>query len=130
MTLSRETSQSAANPIRKVVTLLQMMQKKVQEEGEKETELYEKFMCYCKTGTGTLESSIAAAEDKITSLSSDIKAAEEELAKTKESLAADKADRAAAEKTLAEATAQRQKEKTAFDAEHTEANANLDMLAK
>ncbi len=35
------------NPIRKVVTLLQTMQKKVTEEGEAEAQLYKKFMCYC-----------------------------------------------------------------------------------
>jgi len=122
-------AQVAANPVRKVVTLLQMMEKKVKEEGERETDLYDKFMCYCKTGVGTLEKSIADAEDKIGELSSSIKATEEELAKTKEKLTADKEDRASAEKTLREATAQRQKEKRSFDAFKTESNANLDMLA-
>ena len=34
------------NPIRKVVTMLQNMQKKVTAEGEKETALFEKYMCY------------------------------------------------------------------------------------
>eukprot|EP00425_Heterocapsa_triquetra_P009464 CAMPEP_0195130618 /NCGR_PEP_ID=MMETSP0448-20130528/143541_1 /TAXON_ID=66468 /ORGANISM="Heterocapsa triquestra, Strain CCMP 448" /LENGTH=74 /DNA_ID=CAMNT_0040168535 /DNA_START=11 /DNA_END=232 /DNA_ORIENTATION=- len=42
-------AQNHANPIRKVVTMLQNMQMKVTEEGEKEKELYNKFMCYCKT---------------------------------------------------------------------------------
>jgi hypothetical protein len=37
-------SEHAANPIRKVVTMLQMMQKKVEQEGEKEKELFDKFM--------------------------------------------------------------------------------------
>ena len=37
-----------ANPIRKVVTMLQNMQKKVTAEGEKETALFEKYMC-CPT---------------------------------------------------------------------------------
>ena len=39
---------TAANPIRKVVTMLQNMQTKVTEEGKKEQDLFEKFMCYCK----------------------------------------------------------------------------------
>ena len=35
-----------ANPIRKVVTMLQSLQKKVAAEGEKEQELFDKFMCW------------------------------------------------------------------------------------
>merc|ERR1719160_1332311 len=58
-----------ANPIRKVVVMLQAMQKKVQAEGEKEEELYEKFMCYCKNGAGALSKSIADAEAKAPDLS-------------------------------------------------------------
>ena len=41
------TLQTEANPIRKVVTLLQDMQKEIEAEGEKEKALYDKFMCYC-----------------------------------------------------------------------------------
>jgi len=41
------------------------MQKKVEEEGEVEAKLYEKFMCYCKNGASDLEASISAAEDKL-----------------------------------------------------------------
>ena len=36
---------AAANPIRNVVTMLQTMQKKVEAEGEREQELFDKFMC-------------------------------------------------------------------------------------
>ena len=35
------------NPIRRIVTLLQDMQKEIETEGEKEEEAFEKFMCYC-----------------------------------------------------------------------------------
>ena len=40
-------NQVEANPIRKVVTLLQDMQKELEAEGKKEEDLYNKFMCYC-----------------------------------------------------------------------------------
>lgn len=53
----------SVNPIRRVVTMLQSMQKKVAEEGEKEEALFEKFMCYFKNGRGSLESSIASAKN-------------------------------------------------------------------
>jgi len=39
-----------ANPIRKVVGMLQAMQTKITAEGAKEQELFDKFMCYCKNG--------------------------------------------------------------------------------
>merc|ERR1712038_1294006 len=75
--------QNALNPVRKVVSLLQSMQKKVQEEGAREKELYEKFMCYCKSGGGELSSTIGAAETKIPAVSSDIEGSEARLSGAK-----------------------------------------------
>merc|ERR1719356_1577308 len=72
----RQGSTVAANPIRKVVTMLQAMQKQVTAEGEKELELFEKFMCYCKHGDEALAKSIAEAETKIPGVTSDIEAGE------------------------------------------------------
>merc|ERR1719512_8147 len=74
------------NPVRKVVTLLQNMQKKVQEEGAREAELYEKFQCYCKNGGGDLAASIGAAEEKIPAVSTDIEKAEAKAAGAKSAL--------------------------------------------
>merc|ERR1719413_212799 len=81
------SAQAVANPIRKVVTLLQNMQQKVKAEGEKEEDLYSKFMCYCKTGVGELESRIAAAGTAAPQLEASIKGGEEKLAQTKQALA-------------------------------------------
>merc|ERR1719420_239773 len=97
--------------------MLQNMQKKVEAEGEKEKELYDKFMCYCKTSGGDLTKSISDAETKIPQVSSDIKEGESKLAGLKEDLASNQADRAAAKKAMAEATAIRAKEKAAYDKE-------------
>merc|ERR1740129_2724124 len=58
------------NPIRKVVTLLQKMQTKIAAEGKKEEELYEKFVCYCQTGSSDLSASISAAESKVPAVTS------------------------------------------------------------
>merc|ERR1719355_104691 len=73
---SRQTIAARANPIRKVVTMLQAMQKKVTAEGVKEAELYEKFDCYCRNGAGELSKSISEAETKAPLLASDISSAE------------------------------------------------------
>merc|ERR1740117_1761907 len=89
--------------------MLQAMQRKVQEEGEKEKELYEKFMCYCKTGGADLDASIAAAETKSPQVSSDIEEAEAQKVQLDEDLVSHKADREAAKSAIAEATPIREK---------------------
>merc|ERR1719281_1365158 len=120
----------AANPVRKVVTMLQMMMKKIEEEGVKEKELYDKFMCYCATADETLGKSIGDADTKIPQLESDIKAAVEEKAQLEADLEAHQADRAAAEEAMAKATEMREKEAAAFAKEMGEDKANLDALNK
>eukprot|EP00413_Alexandrium_margalefii_P039653 CAMPEP_0204590630 /NCGR_PEP_ID=MMETSP0661-20131031/49898_1 /ASSEMBLY_ACC=CAM_ASM_000606 /TAXON_ID=109239 /ORGANISM="Alexandrium margalefi, Strain AMGDE01CS-322" /LENGTH=715 /DNA_ID=CAMNT_0051600679 /DNA_START=48 /DNA_END=2195 /DNA_ORIENTATION=+ len=122
---ARQSSEANANPIRKVVTLLQSMQKKVDEEGETEKKLYEKFMCYCKTGGSDLQASISGAEAKVPAVSSDIEAAEGKLAQTKEGLKQAQVDRSAAKDAMKEATALREKEAAAFGAEKAEYDANI-----
>merc|ERR1712039_961806 len=113
------------NPIRKVVSLLQAMQKKVTEEGERETDLYNKYMCYCKNSGSDLSDGIAANEEKTGRLTSDVKKAEEELAATKEALQQAQDDRAAAKKAMAEATEIRKKEAAAYAAERASYDSNL-----
>merc|ERR1719195_2150022 len=103
---SGQTAAARANPIRKVVTLLQAMQKKVAAEGIKEKELYEKFQCYCNGGTKDLEASIQAAEEKVPMVSSSIKATAEKLAQLKSGLAGAKEGRDSAKDTTAEKLAQ------------------------
>jgi len=118
------------NPIRKVVNLLQAMQKKVTAEGEKEKELYEKFMCYCKTGNSDLAQSVSAAEAKIPSVTSDIEASEEKLTQTKSDLKQAQTDRTAAKQAVAEATALRKKEAATFASSKAEYDANIAAINK
>jgi len=121
---------TAANPIRKVVTMLQSMQAKVEAEGKKEEELYEKFMCYCKTGASDLSASIDAASGSITQLGNDIKSSTEAKAETEAGLKQAQDDRAAAKAAMSEATAIREKEAAAFATEKAEYEANLAALTK
>jgi len=116
---------AAANPIRKVVTMLQSMQKKVEAEGVKEKELYDKFMCWCKSGAGSLSASIAAADNKVPAVGSDIKEAEEQLEQTKAALQQAQTDRSAAKEAMASATAIRNKEAAEFAKEKAEADTNI-----
>jgi predicted nucleic acid-binding Zn-ribbon protein len=121
---------TAANPIRKVVTMLQNMQTKVTEEGKKEQDLFEKFMCYCKTSGGDLDASIQAAKDKIEATASAIEAATKKKAQTEADLKEHQTSLADAETAMAEATAIREKEAAAYAQEKSDLETNLAALSK
>merc|ERR1719155_308736 len=123
-------SQVAVNPIRRVVTMLQSMQKKVEAEGVKEKELFEKFMCYCKNSKGTLAKSIEDAGTKIPQVESEIKEAESEKAQLLEDLSAHRSDREEAKSAMAKATEMREKEAAAFAKEKANDDSNLAALKK
>merc|ERR1719482_1196960 len=91
------------------------MQKKVTAEGEKEVELFEKFMCYSKHGDEALAKSISDAEAKVGQVTADIEAGEEEIKQLKADLKSHQADRAAAKTAMAEATKIREKEAAAVE---------------
>jgi chromosome segregation ATPase len=129
MALQSKTAASA-NPIRRIVTMLQDMTKKVEAEGVKEKELFDKFMCYCKSSREELAKSIEDAETKIPQLASDIKAASSENTQLLEDINKHKADREDAKAAMAKATEMREKEAAAFAKENAEDNANLKALGK
>merc|ERR1719174_2989331 len=99
------------NPIRRIVNLLQMMAKEIEEDGEKDEEMHEKYMCYCETNSKKLSDGITALEAEIPQLEAD--------------LAKHKKDREDAKAAIASATAQREKENDAFTEEDTESKANI-----
>jgi len=122
--------QHRVNPIRKVVTMLQMMQNKVTADGKKAEALFDKFMCYCENAETLLGGAITAAENKIPQLESAIK---EDLAQKKQleaDLKAHKSDRAAAKGAIEKATALREKEAAAFAKDKSDSETNIAALAK
>jgi hypothetical protein len=100
----------AANPIRKVVTLLQNLQQKVEEEGKQEKELYDKFVCYCKTTSKSLEEAISKATAASRITPEDITAKKAELEAAKADVQKLKADKTSSEDTVKAADSQRAKE--------------------
>jgi len=128
--VASETSTSYANPIRRVVTLLQKMQTQVTAEGKKEEELFEKFMCYCKNGAGDLEASISAAEAKIGADGTALEEAEAQSAQLTKDLAEHKANRADAKDASAKATALREKEAGIFAKDSSDLKTNIAALGK
>jgi len=127
---SREHEGALGNPIRKVVTMLQSMQTKVQEEGEKKQTLYDKYMCYCKTAGGDLQDSISKAGSSISELGNKIKVAKEKKVILKEELKSAQSDRTAAKAAMAEATAIREKEAAAYAAEKADDDKDIAAVDK
>jgi len=115
----------AVNPIRRVVTMLQSMQKKVAAEGEKEQELFDKFMCYCKNGKGALDASIEQAKQTNDQLKSSIEEADASLKQMKAELKQAQTGRAEAKAAVARATALREKEAAEFAKESSELKTNI-----
>jgi len=118
------------NPIRRVVTMMQMMQKKVEAEGKKEKELYDAFMCYCKNGVGSLVTSIKDAEAKEEQLQSSIEETDSGLKQTVSDIKNAKADRSEANEALAKAKDIRSKDAKAFAKFSGESKTNIAAMGK
>jgi predicted nucleic acid-binding Zn-ribbon protein len=123
-------SETSVNPIRKVVTLMQEMQKEVEAEGATEKDLFEKFMCYCKGNNEALKTQGADAAASGEALRSKQESETGEKKQVDQDLKQAKTDRAEAKKDLEKATALRNKDAAAYAAENADALANLDATEK
>jgi len=132
LVVARESAvtQHAANPIRKVVTMLQQMQNKVTAEGKKEKELFDKFMCYCTTGADDLANSINSADTKIPQVEAALKEGQATKLQLEADIKAHQADRAEAKEALAKATALREKEAAAYAKESGDFKTNIAAMGK
>merc|ERR1719174_855335 len=93
-------------------------------------EMFEKFMCYCETNTKTLATSIDELTAAVPEGEASVKGKVETKAQLEEELKTHKADREAANGAVEEATAQREKDKAAFDAYVAEAKSNIAAVEK
>merc|ERR1719198_2244470 len=118
-----------SNPIRKVVTMLQDMQKTVESEGKKEEDLFDKFMCYCSGGEGALDASITQGKAQIEQLTASIERGTAEKSQLEQDLAQHKSDRVAAQNTMKESTAMREKEASEFAATSGDMKSNIASMA-
>merc|ERR1719181_2203481 len=127
---STESTNAGANPVRKVVGLLQGLRKEVEAEGSKAKEIYEKFMCYCETTeketTKTLEDTrahVGSLESTIQELSGSNAQLDAELKDLKEDIAENK-------KAIEEATGVRKKEEGEFSSESADMVNSISALDK
>lgn len=126
----QDSAAALANPIRKVVNMLQALQTKVIAEGAKEKALYDKFACYCQNGAGELSKSVSEAEVKVTAVNSDISEGEAKKKQLEEDLKTHQADRAAGKAAMSTAEALRKKAAATFAKEKASTTSNIDALSR
>lgn len=116
------------SPIRRILNMLQMMEKKVEERGENEDKVFDDFACYCKRNLAALDASIAAAREKIPQLESTLEDLTAEQRQLEQDFKTLKAEREAAQKAIQEATEIRNNERETFERESTDLKNNIDAL--
>jgi len=126
----RANAEYAANPIRKVVTMMQNMQKKITAESATKEKAFDAYMCYCNNADGTLGKSIADAQTKIPQVESSITEGAANKKQMEADLKAAQVSRVEAKDTIAKAMALRGKESAAFAAKKAELDTNIGALAK
>merc|ERR1719453_2072657 len=103
------------NPIRKIVNLLENMQKEIEAEGAKEKELFDKFMCFCDNGAADLLKSASDAKAANKAATAKLEASSSEKTQLEEDIKTHTTDLETATADLESATSIRNKEKAEFD---------------
>jgi len=114
-----------ANPIRRVITMLQMMMKKSEDQAALEEELFDKFMCQCKKSQESLQLSIGGCKEKIPQLEASVQEMTALVASLDQGIKQAKQDRADADKSLKEAKTMRDGDAKQYAKDSTEAKANI-----
>jgi len=128
--LTSVDARSGGNPVRKVVTMLQNIKKKVEDEGKLEEKLFEKAMCECKKNVAGISKSLEDSKTKGSDNAAAIKGGEGQKSQLESDLKQHKTDRFAAKEAMASATGIRDKEAKAFKAAKSEADVNIAGITK
>ena len=104
-------------PVTKVINLIKDMMAQLEKEADEDEEVYEKVACWCQTNDKSKTTSIADAEDAITTLTADIEEFTASSARLNTEIKNLEAEIAKNQEALDKATALRQKELAEFNAE-------------
>mmetsp|Transcript_124578 Transcript_124578/g.360275 ORF Transcript_124578/g.360275 Transcript_124578/m.360275 type:complete len:716 (-) Transcript_124578:60-2207(-) len=127
---ARLRGKASKNPIEKVIDLLRAMTKKVQSEGDKEKDLFEKYQCFCTTGMANLKQNIAGDEVKLPQLRGGLEAKEGAVTSLAQEMQRLKRDIADTKAKMSEAQSLRSKEAIAFEKSSAEYKANINAINK
>merc|ERR1719310_938853 len=119
-----------ANPMRKIIGMLQDMAKEIEREGEVEKEMYDKALCACEGGEKSLDVVIAESTAAIEEHSASLKSGTALKAQLEQEVKDHAAAEAQAEEDLSSATTLRDKEHAQFSAEEKDTETNIAALGK
>lgn len=123
-------AETKENPMRKIIGMLQDMQKELEREGEVEKEIFDKAICACEGGTASLEKVIGDSTSQMEELTAKVASGNAEKAQLTQDVAEHKTNAAGAKSDLDEATMLREKEHKQFSATEKDTKTNLDGLSK
>jgi len=123
-------AQTKENPMRKIISMLQDMQKELEREGEIEKEIFDKAICACEGGTDHLSKVIGDSATQIEELTAKVASGNAEKAQLTQDVAEHKSSAAGAKSDLDEAAMLREKESKQFSATEKDTKSNLDGLSK
>jgi len=122
--------QDEANPMRKIITMLQDMSKELTREQEMESELFEKAMCVCEGGEKQLTTVIDESKAAIETLTAKVEAGNAEKGRLVQEIADHKTQEAQTTDDLSQAVMLREKDYKTFVAEEKDSKNNLESLGK
>jgi hypothetical protein len=113
-------SQAKPSPVKRVILLLEQMRSELVAEGDKESETYDKMVCWCETNEKEKTQDIAVAEGRIADLMSEMEARSAAKGELSTNIEALKLQIAEDTESLKKATALREKEAAEFSAQEKE----------
>merc|ERR1719272_3733 len=124
------SARTEENPMRRIITMLQDMQKEVEREGEVEKQLFEKALCACEGGEAELDKTIADSQAAIEEWTAKTESGKAESIQLTQEVADHKTSAAQAKSDLSEATTLRDKENKQFVENEADTKTNLGSLTK
>merc|ERR1719214_473642 len=120
-----DASTDAANPLAKIITMMEDMKAELEKELKDEKEIFEEAMCICKKGEKELGGVITFSTSEIERLESAVESGTASKAKLASELKDHEQDKIDTTKSLAEATAIRENENKKFVDMEADMSSNL-----
>eukprot|EP00933_Yihiella_yeosuensis_P045964 TRINITY_DN413_c0_g3_i1.p1 TRINITY_DN413_c0_g3~~TRINITY_DN413_c0_g3_i1.p1 ORF type:complete len:694 (-),score=261.98 TRINITY_DN413_c0_g3_i1:86-2167(-) len=117
-----------SNPIRRVTKMLQKMSAKIEEEGEQQEKLYEKFMCHCKNELKDFKIGKAAFEEAVPKLQAKIKQTKATIEQIQTEIDAKRGDESVAKDSMNAADTEREKEHDVYVKEDKELDESIETI--
>jgi len=118
-----------ANPVKKVVTLLEDMKAQVEKESEADQAATEKYNCWCETNSKGKTEAVEAAIKKVAELESFIEQAAGTIGQLKTEISTLESDIAAGQDSLDKATALKEEETAEFLASEKDAKETIEAVS-